>query len=318
MPIMGKKLIMIMEMKRLLWLLLPLALGSCSINKMVVNKVSDALTGDGQNDVFLNDDDPELVGGALPFGIKMYETLLSQNPDHQGLLLTTGSLFIMYANAFVQGPAEMLPPTDYAEKQAQMERARKLYLRGAQLIERGIEKKYSGWGAARSNPEALAKMLAKTKKGDVPLLYWDAAGILSAYALNPFDLDLGMRLQELSALIARAYELDPGYNSGALDELLLLMYASLPEGMGGDKALAEVHYRRALEKTEGLSVGPYVSYAKAVAVPAQDYKTFKACLEAALAIDPETASGGKLVTIINQEKARYLLDEAETFFVELE
>ena len=85
-----------------------LLLASCSINKMAMRSVSDALTGSGSADVFTGDSDPELVGDALPFAIKMYEALLAQNPDHQGLLLTTGSLFVMYANAFVQGPAEMM------------------------------------------------------------------------------------------------------------------------------------------------------------------------------------------------------------------
>src|SRR5215510_12415400 len=89
---------------------------SCSINKMAINAVSNALTGSGSAETFTGDSDPELVGDALPSAIKMYETLLSQNPNHQGLLLTTGSMFVMYANAFVQTPAEMLDPIDYYEE----------------------------------------------------------------------------------------------------------------------------------------------------------------------------------------------------------
>jgi predicted anti-sigma-YlaC factor YlaD len=304
--------------KALLALTVPFLLLSCSLNKLVINKVSDSLTGDGQNEVFMGDSDPQLVGDALPFAIKMYETLLANNPDHQGLILTTGSLFIMYANAFVQGPAEILPPEEYYEKQAQMERARKLYLRGAAIIERGIEKKFPGWTDSRTDPEKLAVFLGGAKKEDVPLLYWDAAGILSAYALNPFDLDLGMRIPELDALIARAYELDPDYNAGALDEFYLLFYASLPEGMGGDREKAEFHYKKALEKSNGLAAGPYVSYAKAIAVPAQDYEKFKSSLEAALAIDTENESANRLINTLAQNRARYLLENAAEFFAELD
>jgi predicted anti-sigma-YlaC factor YlaD len=305
-------------LKFFLILTIPLFLVSCSLNRLVINKVSDSLTGSGQNEVFMGDSDPELVGDALPFAIKMYETLLANNPDHQGLILTTGSLFIMYANGFVQGPAETLPPEAYYEKQTRMERAKKLYRRGAVLIERGLEKKFPGWNDSRKDPEKLAAFLARTKKEDVPLLYWNAAGILSAYALNPFDLDLGMRIPEVSTLIARAYELDPDYNHGALDEFYLLFYASLPEGMGGNMEKAELHYKRALEKSKGLSAGPYVSYAKAVAVPAQDYDLFKSCLEAALAIDTEAESANRLVNILAQNKARYMLENAADFFAELD
>jgi predicted anti-sigma-YlaC factor YlaD len=293
-----------------------LLFSACSINKMVINKVSDALTGSGSNDVFMGDDDPELVGDAVPFAIKMYETLLSQNPDHQGLMLTTGSLFIMYANAYVQGPAEFLDAEYYDEKSAQLERAGKLYKRGALHIEDALEKKYPGWKENRGDPAAFAKLLDKTEKDDVPLLYWDAAGTLSAWALNPFDLDLGMRIPELTAMIDRAYKLDPDYGSGTLDEFYLLFYASLPEGMGGDKAKAKEHYKRAIEKSGGLNAGPYVSYAKSLSIPAQDYESFKQNLEAALAIDTENNKENRLVNIMNRRKARYLLDNADLYFAD--
>jgi predicted anti-sigma-YlaC factor YlaD len=292
-------------------------LASCSVNKMAIKAVSNALTGEGSGEVFTGDSDPELVRDALPFAIKLYETLLSNNPDHQGLILTTGSLFIMYANAFVQGPAEMLSQDQFFERETAMERAKKLYLRGADLIAGGLEKKYPGFGGAYA-AGTLDRYLDKTTKEDVPYLYWLTAGILAAYSLNPFDLDLGLRLSELTALIGRAYELDPDFNNGALDDFYLLFYASLPEGMGGDKAKAEIHYRRALEKSGGLLAGPYVSYATAVAVPAQNYETFKSCLEAALAIDADGDPANRLVNILAQRKARYLLNAAPDFFADLD
>ncbi|MDR2661594.1 MAG: TRAP transporter TatT component family protein [Treponema sp.] len=294
---------------------------SCSINKLAINKVSDALTGSGSNTVFLGDTDPQLVGDALPFAIKMYETLLDKNPNHPGLILTTGSLFVMYANAYVQGPADMLPPGSYAEKLAALERAKKLYLRGAAILERGIVNKYPGLLApftteGETGNFDITAELAAVKKEDVPLFYWYAAGNLSAYALDPFDIGLGMRIFLLSAMMERAYELDPDFNSGALDDFFLLLYASLPEGMGGSGEKAEIHYRRALEKSGGRSAGPYVSYAQAVAVPAQDYQSFRENLEAALAVDPESDPSNTLVNIINQRKAKYLLEKAGELFAE--
>jgi predicted anti-sigma-YlaC factor YlaD len=298
-------------------LVLAVLLSSCSINKMAMKAVSNALTGDGSGEVFTGDSDPELVGDAIPFAIKLYETLLSNNPDHQGLILTTGSLFIMYANAFVQGPAEMLSQDEFFERETALERAKKLYLRGANIIGTGLEKKYPGFSGAYE-AGTLDKYLAKTKKEDVPYLYWATAGILSAYSLNPFDLDLGMRLPELTALIGRAYELDPDFNNGALDDFYVLFYASLPEGMGGDKSKVDTHYKRVLEKTRGLLAGPYVSYATAVAVPAQDYETFKSCLEAALAVDPDKDPANRLVNVLAQRKARYLLDSAPDLFADLD
>jgi predicted anti-sigma-YlaC factor YlaD len=298
-------------------ILVPLACAACSTNKMAINAVSDALTGEGSGDVFTGDSDPQLVGDALPFAIKMYESLLSGNPGHQGLILTTGSLFVMYANAFVQGPAELLPREQYAERQAAMDRAKKLHLRGADILYGGLEKKYPGFNGSSRNGD-FPKILAKMKKADVPYLYWTAAGYLSAYSLNPFDMELGVKIPELISLVNRAYELDPDFNSGALDDFFVLAYASLPESMGGNKSLVDTHYQRALEKSGGRLAGPYVSYAQAVSIPAQDYDTFKMCLETALALDPEADPSSRLVNIISQRKARYLLDNAGLYFIDFD
>jgi predicted anti-sigma-YlaC factor YlaD len=286
---------------------------------MAINAVSDALGGSGSSEVFTGDPDPRLVGDAIPFAIKMYETLLSQNPDHQGLLLTTGSLFIMYANAFVQGEAEMFPAIEmYEERQEGLSRAKKLYLRGAAILYSALDKKYPGFSAASVRDRTLEACLARCKKEDVPLLYWTVAGTLAAYSIDVFDFELGSRIPKLTAMIARAYELDPDFNRGAIDEFYILFYASLPEALGGSPALAEVHFERALEKTRGLSAGPYVSYAQAVCVPAQDYEAFKANLEKALAVDVDGDPSNRLVNIISQRKARHLLDRAYDFFTFLD
>jgi predicted anti-sigma-YlaC factor YlaD len=283
---------------------------------MAVKAVSNALTGEGSGAVFTGDGDPELVGDALPFAIKLYESLLSMQPDHQGLILTTGSLFVMYANAFVQGPAEMLPAGQYQEKSRALERAKKLYLRGAEILYDGLDKKYPGFSGAWDAGE-MDGYLGNMKKADVPSLYWTVAALLAAYSLDVFDFELGTRIPELTALIGRAYELDPDFNNGALDEFYLLFYASLPESLGGNKALAETHFARALEKSGGLTAGPYISYAQVICVPAQDYDTFRVYLEKALAIDPEADPASRLMNILAQRKARYLQDSMISLFPDL-
>jgi predicted anti-sigma-YlaC factor YlaD len=289
-----------------------LAFPACSINKLAINAVSNALTAEGSSDVFTGDPDPELVGDAIPFAIKMYESLLAANPGHQGLILTTGSLFVMYANAFVQGPAEFLSSLQYREREAAMDRAKQLYLRGAGILLGGLDRKYPGFAGA--GEQDLEPFLKKFKKEDVGALYWIAAGYLSAFGLDPFDSALGRRVPVLLRCLDRAYELDPDFNRCALDEFYLIAYASLPETMGGSRELAETHFRRALEKSGGKLAGPYVSYAESVSIPAQDYATFRKCLDAALAIDVDADPANRLVNIISRRKARMLLDRASDYF----
>jgi predicted anti-sigma-YlaC factor YlaD len=290
------------------------ALLSCSINKLAMNAVADALTGEGSSDVFTGDPDPQLVGDSIPFAIKMYESLLSANPDHQGLMLTTGSLFVMYANAFVQGPAEMLPRSEWEEREAALARSKQLYLRGYGILYDALEKKFSGFKKANVEKGTIQPLLQKCKKTDVSLLYWAVAGGLSAYSIDILDYELSANIPQWSAMIQRAYELDPNYSTAALDEFFILYYASLPELLGGDIERAEYHYKLALEKTGGNSAGAYVSYAQAICVPAQNYDAFKDCLEKAIAIDPNKDTSTRLVNIITQKKARWLLENAWTLF----
>jgi predicted anti-sigma-YlaC factor YlaD len=279
------------------------------------------------------------VGDALPFAIKLYETLLGQNPTHQGLILSTGSLFVMYTNAFVQGPADMLPSDRADERYGAYERAKKLYLRGAEILYRGLELKYPGWMEAaarmedREDAEGAAKFqafLSKTTKEDVASLYWAVAALLSAYSMDNMDLYLGFRLRELTAMIRRAYELDPDFNAGALDEFFVQFYTSVPEGMVDDpgepgfkdyRTRAKEHFYLAVQKSKGLSAGPYLAYAEKLCVPAPDYGyegdygEFRANLEKVLGIDPDAEPALRLVNVLAQRKAQWLLDNASSLFL---
>jgi tetratricopeptide (TPR) repeat protein len=277
-----------------------------------MNAVSNMLTGDGSSDVFTGDPDPRLVGDAIPFAIKMYESLLSANPKHQGLMLTTGSLFVMYANAFVHGPAEMLPNYEWEEREAALMRSKQLYLRGHEILNDALEAKYRGFKQASA--DTLQSILRKCKKEDAGLLYWTVAGGLAAYSIDILDFNLSANIPKWSAMIHRAYELDPDFGGASLDEFLILFYASLPELLGGDDDKAKIHYQRALEKTGGNSVSAYVSYAQNISIPAQDYDTFKDNLEKALAINPNANISTRLVTVITQQKAKWLLDNAWIYF----
>ncbi|MDR2716679.1 MAG: TRAP transporter TatT component family protein [Treponema sp.] len=294
-------------------LLLPLAAVlclNCSVNTLVAN----ALTGEGSSSVFTGDTDPKLVGDALPFAIKMYEALLDSTPNHQGLMRVTGSLFVMYANVFVQGPAEMLPVQEWEAREESLKRAKQLYLRGNAILYNALNEKYRGFSDAAAREDTLQAFLKKYKKEDVGLLYWAVASGLAAFSLDIFDFDLAARISEWKIMIERAYELDPHYGGAALDEFLILFYGSLPELLGGDKERAKRHFQLALEKTGGNSAGAYISYAQSICVPARDYETFKDSLEKALAIDPDADVSTRLVTIISQRKARWMLDNAWNYF----
>jgi len=295
----------------LLFIISCLFLPSCaSIQNLAMNMVADVLTGEGGGDVFTSDSDPELVGDAIPFAIKLYETLLAGNPKHQGLLLMTGSLFIMYANAFVQGPAELLPSYEWKERETGLMRAKAFYLRGYDILFNGLEYKYPGFKEAAGSEETIKPYLEKLGKKDVGFLYWSVAGGLSAYSIDIMDFELNARIPQWHLMINRAYELDPDFGGASLDEFFVIFYASMPEALGGNRELAKHHFEITMEKTNWQSVGAFVSYAQSICIPEQDYDTFKEYLEKALAVDVNEDVSTRLVNIISQRKAAWLLENA--------
>lgn len=306
-------------------------LAGCSINKIAVNAVANVLGGDGGASTFTTDDDPELVGEALPFALKMYETFLAQTPDHEGLLLATGSGFISYANAFVATPASMLPFEQWEKQQSEQARAKKLYLRGRDYLIHALDVRYPGFDAAlrSTEPDAseqLNAFLVQMDADDVPYLYWIGAGWVAAFSLDAFDLSLAFTVTRAQALMLRALELDESYNDGAIHDFLVQYYASLPESMGGDKEKAEIHYRRALELADGRLAGPYLSYAESIVLPQQaaaetieDTQAvadrFVELMKQALAVDPDAYPPARLINILTQRKAQWYLDHLEDFFL---
>src|SRR5258706_4083842 len=98
----------------------------CSVRRYAINKLGDALADTGTT--FASDDDPELIRGALPFSLKLIESLLRESPRHRGLLLAAASGFTQYGYAFVQQEADEMEPRDLGEAGRLRTRARRIYL----------------------------------------------------------------------------------------------------------------------------------------------------------------------------------------------
>jgi len=288
----------------------------CSINTLVAN----ALTGDGgAAAVFTGDPDPELVGAALPFAIKMYEALLYSTPGHQGLMLTTGSLFVMYANAFVQGPAERLDPIDYFEKRdAALTRAKQLYLRGHRILMDALEGRHRGFSAAAANVETLGPFLQRFRARDVPLLYWTVASGLAAFSLDMFDFELSAWIPRWHLMVERAIELDPDF--AGLDDFLVLYFASVPEILideatpGRNLERARFHFGRAMERSNWTATSALLAYAGSISAPAHDIETFRAHVQRVLDINPDDDPANRLLVVLDQRRARWMLDNVYSLF----
>ena len=285
----------------------------CSVKGMAVRALGRALAESG--DVFASDDDPELVGQALPFALKTIEALLAEAPEDRNLLLAACSGFTQYAFGFVEVEAFLAEIDDYRRSRELDRRALKLYLRARDYCLRGLETKHAGIGERlRLEPLAAAAELGAAEIG---LAVWTGAAWGSAISLALDRPAIAADVPAVRALLERAEELDEDYGDGLVHAALISLDA-LPEAMGGSVEGARAHFERAVELTGGASASPYVSLAVGVSVPAQDSAEFRRLLEKALEIDPDAVPRLRLENLIAQRQARALLDRIEEYFIEVE
>jgi len=305
-----------------------LLLSGCSIKRMAFNGIantlapfpapkSDASGGIDAAAALTGEDDVKLVSEVFPTVLKIYETLHLSNPQHRGLAVMSGSLYIMYANAFVQTPADYIPETQFQKKNLEYLRAKKFYLRGADYVMQSLDTAYKGFAEAMTHytEDKSAAFLARCKAADVESLYWAGCGILGAFALDPMDTDVFTSVPGAVAMLERAAELYPGFNAGAIWETLTAFYAAAPESLGGGADKAEDAYQRTLELSGGQRPSVYVLYAQTFCIPAQNSAGFDEALCKALEIDSANQPNNKLTITLSQEKARWLQKMKGDYFL---
>ena len=283
----------------------------CSVNDLAIKKMADTLAAGGS--VFSSDDDPELVKAAVPFSLKLMESLLEEVPRHEGLLFATVSGFAQYAFAFVETEANEVEDVDFARATELRDRAVRLYLRARNYGLRGIGVSHSNF--EEKLREEPVSAVASTNVDDVPFLYWTAAAWAAAISLSKDDPDLLAELHIVEALIDRALELDESYDEGAIHSFLISYEMFRPGGAANAVTRARRHFDRAVELSGGKLASPMVTYAEAVAVQEQELEDFRYTLEQALEIDADLTPRSRLVNLIMQRRARWLLSRSDELFL---
>jgi predicted anti-sigma-YlaC factor YlaD len=280
---------------------------------VAINKLGNALASGGGT--FTSDNDPELVEAAIPFGLKLYESLLAESPKHAGLLLAAAQGFTEFSYAFVDSRIDEAKEQNLDRANALRARARKLYLRAYGYAMRGIEARYPGFAKALDDDAETA--LKRVHMRDVPLLYWTAASRGLAISLSKTSPEMIAELPLVETIVRRVAELDEGFENGAVPEFLITFEAARTDVKAEEaQKLMRRHFERAIELSQGKRAGTYVSFAENACLPAQNAAEFKSMLEKALAVDPDADPDNRLATLVAQRRARWLLEHIDELFLE--
>ena len=110
--------------------------------------------------------------------------------------------------------------------------------------------------------------------------------------------------------------MDEKFEHGAIRTFLINYEMARPGLSPAEReARAKQHFDRAVELSGGKLAGPFVAYAEAVCVQKQNIKEFKALLERALAINPDARPEWRLVNLIMQRRAKWLLGRTDELFL---
>jgi predicted anti-sigma-YlaC factor YlaD len=282
----------------------------------VNNKLADTLSAPGKT--YARDDDPQLVEAALPTIMKTMEQVHENVPRHVGLSQALASTFTSFAVGLVGEKADRLAEKD-------MEAAQPIYQREKKLALRGFRYGLDGWdvvlpgsrktfeSGTRQERDAL---LQRAKKENVGLLYWTAAALGSAITADKSDMKLIGQLPLVEQMMHRALELDPEWNDGAIHEFYETWYAGHDKGEGGGPDKAREQMEKALADSQNKKLAPLVTFAEAVDVSTQNKAEFTKLLQKVLAFDVDSAPDFRLVNVIAQRRARWLLSRAGDLFAE--
>ena len=285
--------------------LIIMALTGCAPRQLIIGGIADELATQTQG----AENDVELAREASAFYLKFTESILRQDPGHQGLATTVSAGYTQYAYAFVAFDAEKIEAKDAKAAERLRQRAAKLYQRAQQHALRALEEQKPGFAAALASQQA--KDWPKLRKEQAGLAYWAAASWGGRISLSKDEPDVVADLPLAIRLAEQAWAADPDWGDGALTGLL----GSFEAGRaGGSMQRALGYFDQSIAQSAGRSAGAYLAKAEGYAQPAGDRALFEQLLQQALAIKDEAGSPVTLQNEVMRRRARWLLSKTDDLF----
>ena len=285
--------------------LLVLILSGCAPRQLIIGGIADELATQSQG----AENDLELAREASAFYLKFSESMLRQNPGHQGLATAVSAGYTQYAYAFVAFDAEQLEAKDAKAAERLRQRAAKLYNRARQHALNALEMQKPGLLTALASRQSSD--WPKLSKEQVGLAYWAAAAWGGWISLSKDEPDVVADLPLAIRLAEQAWAADPAWGDGALSGLMGSFEAARA---AGSKQRALNYFDQGIAQSAGRSAGAYLAKAESYAQPAGDRILFEQLLQQALAVKDEAGSPLTLQNEVMRRRARWLLEKTDDLF----
>lgn len=276
-----------------------------------MNQIGNTLASAGTT--FSSEPDPELARDAIPFTLKLIESVLEETPNHARLRTAAAAYFTQYAYGFIQLEADYLEAKDYNQAEHLRRRAKNLFLRARDHGLRNLQIKRPDFLSRLS--QSPCETASSVEKNSVETLYWTAAAWAAAINLGKDDPFLVAELPQMEALIDRAFELDADWGEGAIHNFLIAYEMNRPDASDSWEMRARARFQAAVQLSNGRLLSPYVSLAEVVSVQIQDAREFQSLLNQALAINIDEHPKARLVNLLMKKRAEWLLTQMDELFL---
>jgi predicted anti-sigma-YlaC factor YlaD len=285
---------------------------SCSISTLATRKLTDSLANSSGSS-FTSDDDPELIANALPFTIKLYESLIEKDSTNAALYLATSRLLCLYSQYFVAAPLDTI--SDPIQKKTIGKRAKKLFLRSREYALKSIDIKKPGIKIAllRGSVDSTLKTVSAE---DTTALFWISVAWFGAIGADKTDFSLAMGIKKPLTIIKKVIDINPSFYQGMAHELLGIVSVNIPKSLGGSLDSAALYFQKAIQLSDSSRASAFVLYATSVALKEKNKSLYVSLLERASVIPVESYPQLRLQNILYQQKAQTLLKNMSAVFPE--
>lgn len=254
--------------------------------------------GDGLSKAIMNQDDPETVRDGAPAYMLLTDSLIQNDPNDVGLLISGAKLYAVYAGVFVKSP----------------DRAVRLASKARSYGERALCRKNAvACNLANLPYDNYLAALDRLGKRDVPALYAYSLTWLVQVQVGNADWNAVSELPKIEAAFERIVALDATYENGNPQFFLGVLNSLRPPVLGGDPEKGRRYFEQAIAISNGESLAMKVAYARYYARLVYDQELHDRLLLEVVQSDPHVP-GLTLSNVLAQREAVTLQESGPEYF----
>ena len=232
---------------------------------------------------------------GLQRAIDAFQAVVIAEPTNQDAMIMTARAWYFMADAYAETPEDKGPIFDKARDWGER----------AMLAD-------AGYKAQIDKGEKPSKAVTALQKDDQMAIYWTASALGKWARLQGFSTLVKYK-GYIAAMMQHCLELDETAFYGGPVRYWATFYAVAPGFAGGDMEKSKEWYEKSI-KMNPEYLATYVLFAEAYGRKAQDKELFRTNLQHVLDADPNATAELVPEHVVEQKKARALLDAIDEYF----